>query len=209
LNYFIYGPLKTDPSCLQNYEISEKYNIEKIKTIGDAYMAAGGIPHPDENSLKNIVLAGLEMQAFVIQRAIENQQYQKPFLKELALLISSNAAANGAQEIHWSISYPSAFSSNEVARYRRVWVELYEELNRVTGIKHQLTKRGGEGGLQTEAVAFASYFGNFQNRQMVHTSCLDIGGGTTDISVWQENRLIHQASVPFAGMDMSSQLLLG
>jgi hypothetical protein len=137
----------------------------------------------------------------------EQMQYQKPFLKELALLISSNAAANGAQEIHWSISYPSAFSSNEVARYRRVWVELYEELNRVTGIKHQLTKKGGEGGLQTEAVAFASYFGNFQNRQMVHTSCLDIGGGTTDISVWQENRLIHQVSVPFAGRDISSQLL--
>lgn len=137
----------------------------------------------------------------------EQMQYQKPFLKELALLISANAAANGAREIHWSISYPSAFSANEVARYRRVWIELYEELNRMTGIKHQLNKKGGEGGLQTEAVAFASYFGNFQNRQMVHTSCLDIGGGTTDISIWQENRLIHQVSVPYAGRDISSQLL--
>ncbi|MBB6002525.1 adenylate/guanylate cyclase domain-containing protein [Arcicella rosea] len=68
--------------CFKAFDlISEKYNIEKIKTIGDAYMAAGGIPHPDENSLKNIVLAGLEMQAFVIQRAIENQQYQKPFFE--------------------------------------------------------------------------------------------------------------------------------
>lgn len=134
-------------------------------------------------------------------------QYQKPFLKELALLISANAAASGAREIHWSVSYPSAFSSNEVARYRRVWVEIYDELNRLTGIRHQLNKKGGEGGLQTEAVAFASYFGNFQNRQMVHTSCLDIGGGTTDISIWQENRLIHQVSVPYAGRDISSQLL--
>lgn len=68
--------------CFRAFDlISEKYNIEKIKTIGDAYMAAGGIPHPDENSLKNIVLAGLEMQAFVIQRAIENQQNQKPFFE--------------------------------------------------------------------------------------------------------------------------------
>jgi len=137
----------------------------------------------------------------------EQMQYQKPFLKELALLISANAAANGAREIHWSVSYPSAFSTNEIARYRRVWTELYEDLNRLTGIRHQLNKKGGEGGLQTEAVAFASYFGNFQNRQMVHTSCLDIGGGTTDISVWQENRLIHQVSVPYAGRDISSQLL--
>lgn len=137
----------------------------------------------------------------------EQLQYQKPFLKELALLISANAAANGARELRWSVSYPSAFSPNEVARYRRVWVELYEELSRLTGIRHQLNNKGGEGGLQTEAVAFASYFGNFHNRQMVHTSCLDIGGGTTDISVWQENKLIHQVSVPYAGRDISSQLL--
>ena len=58
--------------------ISEKYQIEKIKTIGDAYMAAGGMAKADENALKNTVLAGLEMQAFVKQRAIENQQAQKP-----------------------------------------------------------------------------------------------------------------------------------
>ena len=79
--------------------------------------------------------------------------------------------------------------------------------NELTGLKHSLNSKAGEGGLQTEAVAFASYFGNFQNRQMVHTSCLDVGGGTTDISIWQDNRLIHQVSVPFAGRDISSQLL--
>ena len=58
----------------------------------------------------------------------EQMQYQKPFLKELALLISANAAANGAKELQWSVSYPSAFSPNEVARYRRVWVELCDDL---------------------------------------------------------------------------------
>ncbi len=137
----------------------------------------------------------------------EQMQYQKPFLKELALLISANAAANGAKELQWSVSYPSAFSPNEVARYRRVWIELCDDLNELTGLDHSLNSKAGEGGLQTEAVAFASYFGNFQNRQMVHTSCLDVGGGTTDISIWQDNRLIHQVSVPFAGRDISSQLL--
>ena len=137
----------------------------------------------------------------------EQMQYQKPFLKELALLISANAAANGAKALQWSVSYPSAFSPNEVARYRRVWVELCADLNDLTGLSHALHTKGAEGGLQTEAVAFASYFGNFQNRQMVHTSCLDVGGGTTDISLWQDNRLVHQVSVPFAGRDISSQLL--
>lgn len=65
--------------CFKAFDlIAGKYQIEKIKTIGDAYMAAGGIPHPDENSLKNIVLAGLEMQAFIIKRIFENQQNQIP-----------------------------------------------------------------------------------------------------------------------------------
>lgn len=137
----------------------------------------------------------------------KQMQYQKPFLKELALLISANAAASGAKELQWSVSYPSAFSSNEVARYRNVWIELCADLNRLTGLRHGLNSRAGQGGLQTEAIAFASFFGNFQNRQMVHTSCLDVGGGTTDVSIWQENRLIHQVSVPFAGRDISSQLL--
>ena len=65
--------------CFQAFDlISEKYQIEKIKTIGDAYMAAGGMAKADQNALKNTVLAGLEMQTFVKQRAIENQQAQKP-----------------------------------------------------------------------------------------------------------------------------------
>lgn len=137
----------------------------------------------------------------------EQMQYQKPFLKELALLISANAAASGARSLRWSVSYPSAFSSNEAARYHRVWEELCVDLSKLTGLSHALNNSAGQGGLQTEAVAFASYFGNFQNRQLVHTSCLDVGGGTTDISLWQDNLLVHQVSVPFAGRDISSQLL--
>ena len=42
-------------------EIVEKYNIEKIKTIGDAYMCAGGIPSPRDGHESDIVNAALEM----------------------------------------------------------------------------------------------------------------------------------------------------
>lgn len=55
--------------CFKAFDhIIEKYKIEKIKTIGDAYMAAGGLPAPDQRSVKNTVLAGLEMQDFIIKR---------------------------------------------------------------------------------------------------------------------------------------------
>ena len=39
-----------------------KYNIEKIKTIGDAYMAAGGIPIKNRTNPVEVILAALEMQ---------------------------------------------------------------------------------------------------------------------------------------------------
>lgn len=45
--------------------IIEKYNIEKIKTIGDSYMCVGGLPLKDENHAINTVLAAMEMANFV------------------------------------------------------------------------------------------------------------------------------------------------
>ena len=58
--------------CFEVFDgIMGKYGIEKIKTIGDAYMAAGGLPVPSEDSLKNTVLAALEMQAFIYKRKVE------------------------------------------------------------------------------------------------------------------------------------------
>jgi len=45
--------------------VVEKYNIEKIKTIGDAYMCAGGIPHRNRTNPIEVVLAALEMQEYM------------------------------------------------------------------------------------------------------------------------------------------------
>ena len=42
--------------------IVEKYGIEKIKTMGDAYMCAGGIPEKNCTNPVEIVLAAIEMQ---------------------------------------------------------------------------------------------------------------------------------------------------
>jgi class 3 adenylate cyclase/ligand-binding sensor domain-containing protein/predicted metal-dependent HD superfamily phosphohydrolase len=46
-------------------KIIEKHQIEKIKTIGDAYMAAGGVPLRDKENPINCVLAALEIQSFM------------------------------------------------------------------------------------------------------------------------------------------------
>jgi class 3 adenylate cyclase/predicted metal-dependent hydrolase len=66
--------------CFKAFDlIAEKHQVEKIKTIGDAYMAAGGMPIPDENSYRNVVLAGLDMQQFMLQRASHRTQLQLPY----------------------------------------------------------------------------------------------------------------------------------
>lgn len=43
-------------------EIIEQYGLEKIKTIGDCYMCAGGIPEEHPNNAVLTVLAGLKIQ---------------------------------------------------------------------------------------------------------------------------------------------------
>ncbi|MEO6327282.1 MAG: adenylate/guanylate cyclase domain-containing protein [Ginsengibacter sp.] len=49
-------------------DIIEKYKLEKIKTIGDSYMCAGGLSSGDDLHPINIVKASLEIQQFIRQR---------------------------------------------------------------------------------------------------------------------------------------------
>ncbi|TLX77199.1 HD domain-containing protein [Labilibacter sediminis] len=46
-------------------EVAEKYKIEKIKTIGDAYMCAGGLPEKNGTNPIEVVLAAIEMQRYM------------------------------------------------------------------------------------------------------------------------------------------------
>jgi guanylate cyclase len=46
----------------------EKYDVEKIKTIGDCYMVASGVPRPRSDHAHVLVRLALEMRAFVSQR---------------------------------------------------------------------------------------------------------------------------------------------
>jgi class 3 adenylate cyclase len=51
-------------------DITQKYNLEKIKTIGDAYMCAGGLPSRNETHPFDAVMAALEMQKYMQQKNI-------------------------------------------------------------------------------------------------------------------------------------------
>ncbi len=46
-------------------EIMESYGLEKIKTIGDAYMCAGGLPYPTKDHALKMIQAAFEITEFV------------------------------------------------------------------------------------------------------------------------------------------------
>ena len=66
-------------TCFKAFDgIITARGIEKIKTIGDAYMCAGGLPDPKSSSPVDVVHAALEMQAFMIARKAERDAQGLP-----------------------------------------------------------------------------------------------------------------------------------
>ncbi len=59
-------------TCFKAFdEITVKYNLEKIKTIGDAYLAVCGLPVADYKHAEKVVSAAKEINAFMQQRVLE------------------------------------------------------------------------------------------------------------------------------------------
>lgn len=68
--------------CFSAFDlICEKYGIEKIKTIGDAYMAAGGLPTPNSTHAKDVILAALEMAQFIEEGKAQKIEAGLPFFE--------------------------------------------------------------------------------------------------------------------------------
>lgn len=65
-----------DEVLIEFDRILKKYKIHKIKTIGDTYMAAGGIPEKNITNPIDVVMAALEMNLFLDQlRRIDGKRY--------------------------------------------------------------------------------------------------------------------------------------
>lgn len=65
-------------ACFYAFDnIMDTYSLEKIKTIGDAYMAASGLAHSSPQPA-DVIRAALEMQAFLTEHGAENDALDKP-----------------------------------------------------------------------------------------------------------------------------------
>jgi adenylate cyclase len=61
--------------------IIARHELEKIKTIGDAYLAVGGLPNPARGSARDIILAAIEMQQYVEQLKKEREANGQPYFQ--------------------------------------------------------------------------------------------------------------------------------
>ena len=62
-------------------KIITKHNIEKIKTIGDAYMCAAGLPVPNKTHAEDMVKAAIDIQAFIQKLGKERQTEGRPLFE--------------------------------------------------------------------------------------------------------------------------------
>ncbi|AFM02617.1 family 3 adenylate cyclase [Bernardetia litoralis DSM 6794] len=81
--------------CFTEFDkICDANNLEKIKTIGDAYMCAGGVPVANASNPKDAVNAGLEMQKFMAKWKTTQEKLGEPTF-ELRLGIHTGSVVAG------------------------------------------------------------------------------------------------------------------
>ena len=86
--------------CFRKFdEIVSSHGIEKIKTIGDAYLCVGGLPEVNKTHAIDCIKAGYEIQEFLLSRAKERRQLSLPFF-ESRVGIHSGALVAGIVGIH-------------------------------------------------------------------------------------------------------------
>lgn len=68
--------------CFSRFDtIVGLHHLEKVKTIGDAYMAAAGVPATNTATAEDAVMAGLDMQKFAAVRKKERVENNQPYFE--------------------------------------------------------------------------------------------------------------------------------
>ncbi|MGB0386208.1 MAG: adenylate/guanylate cyclase domain-containing protein [Ardenticatenaceae bacterium] len=66
--------------CFSHFDrIAQEFNIEKLKTIGDSYMCASGVPRPNKNHAINVVMAAFKIQTFMRDRKAQKLKANQPY----------------------------------------------------------------------------------------------------------------------------------
>lgn len=82
-------------TCFKAFdEIISNHNIEKIKTIGDAYMCAGGLPVSNSTNAIDVVKAAIDIQQFM-KRHLEERKFSGKEIFEIRIGIHTGPVVAG------------------------------------------------------------------------------------------------------------------
>jgi len=116
------------------------------------------------------------------------------YVFQVCMHAAVEAFRQGARRIHWHYSLPTAFAKDQVDVFRVLWANIVKWVGTTLGIA------SADAQPQTESVAAAKYFTSIERAYpQVGAAFIDIGGGTSDISIWQNNNLLIQNSVRLSG----------
>jgi hypothetical protein len=162
----------------------------------------------DENPLLhgNIVVDVLELDIFgnvklnlKWSEEPEDRKLIKAWINQFAFHIVSQAVKNGVKEIKFKFAYPTALKNE--GDYKRHFSGAIESLKKKVENFIQIDDNIE---WETESVASAKFYDVESFHGLLS---VDIGGGTTDISLWKKDKLIKQVSIRFAGRDIFSDTL--
>ncbi|WP_254172907.1 tubulin-like doman-containing protein [Planktothrix pseudagardhii] len=191
--YFLSGNPEADILPLSSILTTKSQTNENKYILDGRIYLAGGVPDFDPN--QNYIHTNLKWSQSRVQT--------EKFLYQLTLQITAQAVFKKVQKIQWIFSYPSALSDDDQDSYLKTWKDILAQLKEKTGITHQWEQQNQDGicHWQTESLAFAYYF-NQRHQDAATFICIDIGGTTSDISIWQQYQLVHQCSVRLAGKQL-------
>lgn len=124
-----------DRFFLQFDMLVEKFRIEKIKTIGDAYMAAGGLPEKNSTHAIEVVLVAFEIQKYMLKLQ-EEQRHEHEDFWELRIgihtgpVISGKVGRNKASPDIWgdTVNIASRMESSGVAGEINITGATYQQV---------------------------------------------------------------------------------
>jgi len=140
------------------------------------------------------------------------------FLEQSCVQAAAELANQGANVVELVYSYPTAFSEEmQNQGFPGIWRRAVAVASELTGMKFQGLHRPGQhpsdepepSGI-TESVAAGLFF-KLDEKVKAPTSmgaiCIDIGGSTSDIAVWQKDRICWQTSLVLAGRSIFLDLI--
>jgi hypothetical protein len=159
-----------------------------------------------------------------------NPDYIEHFVESLLLLVLLETTDKDVKELKISCSYPESFSDDVKSMFKQAWKGKLEGLTNGEGRVLSIYKKEEDEGkkvvitddgtitkrdiaFEKEGHAAGEFFGSGKiiddpsdEADKEGAVILDVGGGTTDISIWYDGEIVHSASVLLAGRQIAEYL---